>query len=392
MSRFADRPEAIEEPYRLWEDVLDEHRIPPGHYDLSFRLPWPDPVGDRWRCMGFLLIVSLLSLLVTPLLQYVAGTWVANRMCLAGVYGLAILATIVRALTLLPQRPAFGELLAHVWPTLLGPLAVWAALVAVRVTTSQVGAAVYLALVGLPAAILVGDRLSTHALFWSTASAWIELPTLLSAREAWQARFHMGAPANPDEAEQFAGPSFARLVRWYPGGIAAATTAMMIPVAVWLSVTGSQTMHLRHTVVLSAFVCGLVAAVAIQHRGHGLSVRRWTNSLVHWLQYEVESEAPPWLFRPPAGPPLYRQISLAAGFLLFAPAALGLTGWCAFFPPEIVWEPLARWQLGLPMPTGSLALAAIQAAGCVLLPMILFLGVVYAVSFRPISLFDERFE
>ncbi len=392
MSRFADRPEAIEEPYRLWEDVLDEHRIPPGHYDLSFRLPWHDPAGDRWRCLRFLLIVSLLSLLVTPLLQYVVGTWVANRMCLAGVYGLALLATFVRAITLLPQRPTAAELLVRLWPTVLGPIAIWAALAAVRVTTSQVGAAVYLVLFGLPAAMLAADRLSTHALFWSTASPWVELPTLLSAREAWQARFHIGAPANLCEAEQFVGPQFARIVQRYQGGIAAVIATITIPVDVWLVAAGSQTMHLRHMVIISAFACGLVAAVAIQHRGDSFSVRRWTASLVHWLQYEVEQEAPPWVFRPPAGPPTHRQITLAAGFLLFAPAVLGLTGWCAFLPPEIVWKPLARWQLGLPMPIGSLALAAIQAAGCVLLPMILFLGVVYAVSCRPITLFDERFE
>ena len=392
MPRFANRPDAIEEPHRQWDDVLDEGNIPVGVYDLNYRLPWRDRKSDHWRSVGFLCALSLVGLVTTPLLQLVTGSWIASPVCMAGVYGLALLAASIQAMTLLPQRLHLQELLVRILPALMVPIFIWASLSTVRISASQAGAMIYLAVFALPAALFIADQLSTHALFWSTAAAWNELATILCARETWKARLRLCGHVDDEETERLVGPRFVSIVRWYPVRFPVLLATVMTPVVIWHFVTGGASEYLRHTIAVSALGSGLVTWLAVEHSGQVPRFRPWLANLSHWLWYEVERESPPWVFRPPIASSRLRQLLVGVAYLLFAPAILGLTQWCDFFPAEAPWQALSQWQPGAPAPFREMLLAAAQVIGCAVFPMFLFLGAIFAASARPIGLFHALFD
>ena len=176
--------------------------------------------------------------------------------------------------------------------------------------------------------MILADSIATHSVYWMTASPLADMSVLRSWRDDWRRRFFAQAKyslaLSEDthvEQHRYEAALAARSV--YALGFVWVAAALTFPVvAVFCTHDGTSLWSLRFNTM--AFVTlSLVLTALVRCRCRFTAVGRMT---VHWLEYLLPAECPPWVFRSPCGYRADRQILLYATVAVLSILALQVLG------------------------------------------------------------------
>jgi len=215
----------------------------------------------------------------------------------------------------------------EIWPLLPGiigrtcsPPIAWLALVSTANLDSLSAAYLYLT-AALPVAVVVFDRLATHAVHWNTANLLVNHAELTDGRAAWKDRLKIGLAESDgigdDPAESPVHNGVA--LRTYATGslwLVAAYTVPRALVAQTSSPSSAPTIGLE---LVYASFAGLFVTAFYRIDGDFRVVLYFVRMLAHWFYHGADARRPPWMFHSPCGG--YRQ---RRAMLLLAVALLSL--------------------------------------------------------------------
>jgi hypothetical protein len=388
-------PDPIQESHRGRDDVLDEFRLPSGEFDSEFRMPW---LGRRRDCKSVMQQLAVLAAVALPavlFVQYVLAGAARSGFALAAAYLTGILLAGWHAVRMVDRRPDPLDVVHLVTTRILGPLFLLVAVGLSTWTTTVTGSIVYFAAVAVPAVSIVSDNLSTHALYWMTANPRVDLPTMLSVREAWRYRFvWLFGPRPARENLEHLSCELEEVFRWYPLQPVVLSTMIIVPQFAWLWLARQESEMLGTVMVAGSLVSGLSAFAVFTWLRSSRSVRSWPTHFVHWLRYDPHALAPPWVFRSPVGQARSRLALSALGFLPLAAAVLGMTLWCSFIPvgAEQLLE-AARTATDIQTVSWWQVLAAgLRGLACLTLAIGCYLLALYGLSQNVIGTLHQLFE
>jgi hypothetical protein len=391
--RRVSRPDPIQESHHGRDDVLDEFRIPVGDFDSEFRMPWFGRRNDYMECLRLLALMSVVVIPAVLFTQYVAAAVARSGYALAATYLTAIILAGRHALGMRGQPRDMLAVNHLITTKILGPLFVLMAVGLAAWTTTVVGSIVYFGTIAVPAMAIVADNLMTHAVYWMTANPQVDLATMLSVRDAWRYRFAWLFGLGPTrETLLHLSPELENTFRWYPLQPVLLATMVSAPQLAWLWPARQESEMLGTRLVAGCLVSGLLAFVVLRWPRGSQSRRSWTAQLVHWLRYEPEALAPPWVFRSPVGQPGSRLAVFALGFPPVAAAVLGMTTWCSFIPAPADFDTVRSLADGATLSWWQALGSVLRGLACLTLTIGCYVVAVFGLSHNLIRTLHRLFE
>jgi len=293
-------------------DVLDWDKLPPGECDLNFRKPNSHQPSDLRRTLWTLLKVAGVTILLGLIVRtrFIEGFFTAEAARTAIFIGFVLFMFVlvgwfrVMPISGAPPDAFIAAVAAFVLIVLL-----WFA--AGMLTTAPAGGLLLLLSAALPVTAYAADSIATHWLYWCTANPRVDRATMTGWREDWSRRFWRvtDRPLRDDVSDPRAPQAHQqamRLLRSYPGGFLwLAATFFGVPAVVGaLTIQGTVKRTELWTVAEITLVLLWLAVVrGLQAPGSWWSFRR---AFASWGNYGRDANDPPWVFRSPCGPQLYR--------------------------------------------------------------------------------------
>jgi hypothetical protein len=281
-------PNPVEESHKGIHDFLVWERIPDKPCDMNFRLPWQPTWRHRFHLLGLLFFAGVGGGILTFVLQ------------------LFISPAVIEAL----------------------------------LTHYRTAAVLCLLAVSIAAACLSADQMCTHSIFWMSADPGVDLPTLLTCREAWRRRlwlFLLRRPTGRTAAPL--SPKLIHTLRSYPLRGLVVFIATLLPALFGTLLARGSDLPTQGVTLVATVTLGLAAVGLLGAARHQRPLQTFVHYLLHWLYSGENQTVPPWVFRSPLGSPLRRQVSFVFMLLLFVPAVIGLTNWLCLFPADGVSSP-----------------------------------------------------
>lgn len=327
---------AVPETVAHKTENLDWANIPPGRCYLEFR---PDVEISLREHVTILLLFSVVSALAVPL-AWCLGRFLAP--CISGpawAAGLAILGVLLAAVHQLRKPEASDDDILQLLnaATLLhfaAPLFLWVVVLMASRLSEPVGAFIYLFAIAIPAAIVVVDRVATHAVYWITANTQVDHATALACREDWRKRFFGDSKLtpSPDLADDIHArkqcAALCRVREFYFTGVLWLLGALLMPDFILLASISDPNPKTIGLQLLIGSLCGLLLVSLIRAANHFEMVTCVWKAIVHWLFYGNQRPLPPWVFQSPCGGVRQRRFvtALAIGLISVAIAHLGAKG------------------------------------------------------------------
>ena len=326
----------VEETVAHKADVLDWSRIAGQKCDLEYRLSTTVP--SRAYCRMFLQIAAV-SAVAFPV-GWGVGMFLAPLLS-STLIGLACVisgAAWAMSAAWSESRVCPTNEIRTLLPGIIGrtaspPLA-WLALVSTAQLDSLSSAFIYLAAT-LPVAVIVFDRLVTHAVHWNTANLLVSHSELTHGRAAWKERVAVYLSSEAGHSARSRTLVDTALETYATGPLWLAT-AFVVPsglVALMSPDPAAPTIGLE--LVYASFV-GLMIVAFYRSDGDFHVALRFIRILAHWFHYGATARLTPWMFQSPCGG--FRQRRMLA-FLVVALLSLHLTSMAAhslraMAPPE----------------------------------------------------------
>ena len=176
--------------------------------------------------------------------------------------------------------------------------------------------------------MILADSIATHAVYWMTASPLADMCVLRSWRDDWcrrffsQAKYSLALSEDTHvEQHRYEAALAARSV--YALGFVWVAAALTFPVVVVLCTHDGSSLPSLRLNIMASVTLSLVLTALVRCGGRFTAVGRLT---VHWLEYLLPAECPPWVFRSPCGYRADRQILLYATVAVLSILALQVLG------------------------------------------------------------------
>lgn len=304
MNHYQDYIPPVEETVAHKTDVLDWNRIAGQKCDLEYRRNFI--VSLRGYCL-MLQQFAVVSALAFPT-GWIAGISIAPMLS-SNLIGLVCVLSGAVWATASAWNESCLRNTDEIWPLLPGiigrtcsPPIAWLAVVSTANLGSLSAAYLYLT-AALPVAVVVFDRLATHAVHWNTANLLVSHAELTGGRAAWEDRLKSGLTENDGIGDDPTDSPVHNAValRTYASGSLWLVASYTIPralVALANSQPSAPTIGLE---LVYASFAGLFITAFYRIDGDFRVVLYFVRMLAHWFYHGAGARRPPWMFHSPCG-------------------------------------------------------------------------------------------
>jgi len=187
------------------------------------------------------------------------------------------------------------------------PVLSWQAVTLTAKLDQLAVAFLYYPMVTLPVAVLVFDRLATHAVHWMTASPRTDHAAKIAGRDLWASRV-LGRSGNRNRqasgVEADANSSLLeaqQTTHGYRWGFLWILQAFLVPAVIVIFTNSGATAPTVGLQLVTGISFGLLVAVLLRSGGDVRIIGRFFQMLVHWFYYGWRDRLPPWVFHSPCG-------------------------------------------------------------------------------------------